>query len=60
MLPLFNPRQLQWHKHFAWEEDGVRLAGLTAVGRATIDALQINNPYVLRARQTWVKAGWHP
>jgi hypothetical protein len=37
---LFNPRQMSWRLHFRW--DGVRVVGLSPVGRATIDALQLN------------------
>jgi len=40
-VPLFNPRIQQWHEHFAW--NGATLAGLTAVGRATIRVLNIND-----------------
>jgi hypothetical protein len=35
---LFNPRTQQWADHFAWEEGGIRLVGLTAAGRATVEA----------------------
>ena len=59
-IKLFNPRQQKWSRHFAWSEDGVRIAGLTACGRATVLALQLNNPYAVTVRQAWVSAGWHP
>lgn len=57
---LFHPRQQIWQNHFAWEEGGTRIIGLTAVGRATIVALQMNNEVVVPARQKWFSAGWHP
>ncbi|MCC5650304.1 hypothetical protein LC609_10735 [Nostoc sp. XA013] len=28
--------------------------------RATVLALQLNNPYAVTVRQAWVSAGWHP
>jgi len=28
--------------------------------RATVEALQMNNPTVVRARRRWASAGWHP
>ena len=59
-VPLFHPRQQNWFDHFAWEEDGTRITGLTAVGRATVVTLQMNNEVILPARQKWVSAGWHP
>jgi hypothetical protein len=59
-VPLFNPRQDQWHTHFAWEQNGLYLAGLTPIGRATVAALQMNNPFIVRSRRAWIVAGWHP
>jgi len=60
LVALFNPRTQRWSKHFAWSEDGTRILGLTPSGRATVDALRLNNPYILPARRLWVVAGWHP
>ncbi|MEZ4592636.1 MAG: HNH endonuclease [Chloroflexota bacterium] len=57
---LFHPRQQRWADHFEWREDGIFVEGKTAVGRATVGALKINNPYILPARRHWVEAGWHP
>ena len=57
---LFHPRQQQWHIHFTWSEDGTHILGLTAIGRATIYALKLNQPFLTEARGWWVKAGWHP
>lgn len=59
-VPLFNPRQQSWWVHFAWSGDGAEIIGLTAVGRATIGALRLNNPEIVAARSLWVQAGWHP
>ena len=57
---LFNPRQQKWATHFAWVGAGDRIEGLTATGRATVLALQMNNPYAVTVRQAWISAGWHP
>jgi hypothetical protein len=59
-IPLFNPRQQQWHEHFMWQSEGLLLVGLTPTGRATINALQLNNRFILRSRQLWIAQGWHP
>jgi hypothetical protein len=40
--PLFHPRREQWNHHFRW--DGTGMVGLTATGRATVDALALNTP----------------
>ncbi len=57
---LFNPRTQRWEAHFRWEEDGVRLVGLTPVGRAAVERLRMNRPLLVEARRLWVEAGWHP
>jgi hypothetical protein len=57
---LFNPRKQSWTEHFEWSEDGSMIVGLTPCGRATIEALQLNNPLALVVRLEWVSAGWHP
>lgn len=57
---LFNPRQQVWREHFSWLRDGTVLEGLTACGRATKAALQINADVMQNVRYNWVKAGWHP
>ena len=42
-IPLFHPRQQQWHEHFQWAEDQRTLTSLTAHGRATLVCLDMNN-----------------
>jgi hypothetical protein len=59
-VSLFDPRQHHWEEHFAWGEDGTQIVGQTALGRATIAQLQMNDPLIVRARSLWVSAGWHP
>lgn len=45
---IFNPRRQDWGEHFCW--DGVRVMGLTVVGRATIAALLLNREVMLNIR----------
>lgn len=59
-VPLFNPRTQFWAEHFYWDETGVFIIGQTAVGRATVVALHLNNDLAVRVRGHWVRAGWHP
>jgi hypothetical protein len=59
-VPLFHPVQQHWPDHFAWHEESTHIIGRTAIGRATIEALQMNNATVVRARRRWADAGWHP
>ena len=60
VVSLFNPRHQSWFDHFAWSEDGTRILGRTACGRATILALQLNNLLATTVRREWVSVGWHP
>lgn len=59
-VQLFHPRRQRWARHFRWSEDGTRILGRTACGRATVEALQMNHPDIIRARENWVIVGWHP
>ena len=59
-VKLFNPREQTWSSHFAWTNNGTHIIGLTACGRVTVLALQLNNIYAVTVRQAWVSAGWHP
>lgn len=40
-VPLFNPRVHQWDEHFRWSRDWKKLIGRTAIGRATVVALDM-------------------
>jgi HNH endonuclease len=66
ITPLFNPRQQDWAEHFIWSVDGIIITGITQIGRATCDRLDLNDRRyqgehpISEARALWVKAGWHP
>ena len=57
---LFHPRQQLWSEHFAWTEDFAHVNGLTASGRATVVALQLNRPAVVNLRRVLILVGKHP
>ncbi len=60
VVRLFNPRTDDWYEHFSWSADGVAVVGSTPTGRATVEALKINNELAVEVRRNWVLAGWHP
>ncbi len=60
LVPLFNPATEIWSDHFRWSQDSTKMVGLTATGRATIAALHLNRPLLVKSRKRWVLAGWHP
>ena len=57
---LFDPRRQVWNEHFCWTLEGDRVIGLTPTGRATVVALNMNRPVLVKSRQLWVSVGWHP
>ena len=57
---LFDPRHQVWAEHFRWTDAGDRIIGLTPTGRTTVAALRLNRPTLVKARQLWTVAGWHP
>ncbi len=57
-IPLFNPRIQNWDEHFKWNNEYI--VGKTACGRATVQALKLNNEIILQVRKKWLIAGWFP
>ena len=57
-VALYNPQRDIWHAHFRWE--GIYLIGLTATGRATIKALDMNRILILAIREEETLLGRHP
>jgi len=52
---LFNPRRHQWAWHFRW--NGPELMGKTAIGRTTIQLLQINCEEAVILRESLIAEG---
>lgn len=59
-VKLFNPRRQIWHEHFDFSSDKTEIIGKTPCGRATVEALQINNFYQTTARSIWVEMNKFP
>lgn len=57
---LFNPRTQDWQEHFEFDSGTGEIIGKTSCGRATVNALRMNNEQAVSARLHWVKAGWYP
>jgi hypothetical protein len=62
VAPRFNPRRDVWRVHFnfAFTVTGIRIVGLTPVGRATVERLGMNDAHVVRARSVWAIVGLFP
>jgi HNH endonuclease len=59
-MPLYHPRQDPWWVHFTWSEDRTRIVGLTPIGRAAIERLQLNRTTVVNLRRLLHAVGLHP
>lgn len=59
-VAIFNPRTQNWNEHFYWSEDGTEIIGKTPIGRATINALNLNEQIIVVSRKLWVSVGWFP
>lgn len=57
---LFHPRHHEWSEHFMWEHTFTEMVGITAIGRATIDALQLNRKGVVNLRRLLRLINEHP
>ncbi len=60
VVQLFNPRKQRWEEHFSWKADFREILGLTSIGRATVDTLQMNNFKMVNIRRLLHLAGLHP
>jgi len=60
VIALYHPRRQVWSAHFAWSDDDTQLVGLTLVGQATIQALHVNRPQMIRLRGMWLKLELFP
>ena len=57
---LFNPRIDHWEQHFRWSKDLHKLIGRTPIGRATVEALDMNAKLLCKARYFWRVVGLIP
>jgi hypothetical protein len=55
-VPVFHPLQQVWSDHFLYQADAT-CSGLTPTGRATIAALQMNDPIPRTARAIQMMLG---
>lgn len=58
--PLYHPRHHAWAEHFAWSDDETLILGLTPIGRAAVEKLQLNRSGLVNLRRILVEVGEHP
>ena len=59
-VPLYHPRQQKWSENFRWNDDFTLIVGLTPIGRATIETLQLNREGLVNLRRVLYAMGEHP
>lgn len=59
-VPLFHPRRETWPEHFAWSDDFTQIVGQTLIGRATVEALQLNRLELVNLRHVLYSVGEYP
>ena len=60
-VQLFNPRIHKWSEHFIWNiTSTTKILGLTPTGRATVHAIQLNRPALIRMRKELIEVNRHP
>jgi hypothetical protein len=61
LVPLFNPRRDDWSGHFQWSiADSQWLEARSAIGRATLELLELNAPHRRQVRHGLMALGLHP
>ena len=60
IVSLYHPRQDCWTEHFQWSDDYTQVKGLTPVGRATVEKLQLNRVGLVNLRHLLYKTNEHP
>jgi hypothetical protein len=60
IVRLFNPRRDQWSEHFQAAAGSGEILALTAIARATIQQLNMNDESQKTARQQWARLGLFP
>ncbi|MFN9715287.1 MAG: HNH endonuclease [Planctomycetota bacterium] len=56
---LFHPQRDHWLDHFDWSVNGTLLVGLTEIGLATVNLLQMNRSQMVEVRSLWAIVGKH-
>jgi len=59
-IPLFHPRKDQWNDHFKWDDETLRIIGITLKGQLTIQLLDMNRVEAVNLRGLLKSAGLHP
>ena len=51
---------MKWSEHFTWNDDFTLVIGISAIGRVTIEEMQLNREGVINLRRVLFAMGEHP
>jgi hypothetical protein len=54
---LFHPREDGWDEHFRLDHETAMIVGLTSIGKASVNRLQMNSDAQATARRYWLRLG---
>lgn len=57
---LFHPRKMRWQDHFVWSQDRLSIVGVTPIGRATVEQLEMNRQRIRAIRLADIAVNRHP
>ncbi len=60
IVALFHPHLQTWADHFVWNDDYSLVIGITPVGRATVEMLQLNREGLVNLRRVLYQMGENP
>jgi hypothetical protein len=56
----FHPRKDRWDSHFQVDTTSGRIVGTTAIGRTSVNSLEMNSQSQVTARQLWIRLSLFP
>jgi hypothetical protein len=59
-ISFFHPRQNIWSEHFQIDTESATVVGITAIGKVTIENLEMNSLAQVVARKLWICLGLFP
>jgi len=59
-VQFFHPRQNLWSEHFQIDTEAGMVVGITAIGKVTVENLEMNSTAQIAARGLWIRLGLFP
>jgi hypothetical protein len=56
----FHPRENRWNEYFQIDTNSGKIIGMSAVGKVTVEFLEMNSSSQVTARQLWIRLDLFP